>query len=72
MDDTNTQNSEIQKDNLSSEEKKEEASKPAPPIPQKVSKIPAFVQQNHFGKWGGFNNFSNNKQRPGRAASRWR
>lgn len=66
---------EIQEDNIIDEniaEKKEEVVKPTPPIPQKISKVPAFVHQNQFGKWGGFNNFSNNKQRPGRAASRWR
>lgn len=67
---------ENQEENISElntqEDKKEEAVKPTPPIPQKVSKVPAFVHQNHFGKWWGFNNFTNNKQRPGRAASRGR
>ncbi len=66
---------ESQEDNIVEEniiEKKEEVIKTNPSIPQKISKTPAFVHQNQFGKWGGFNNFSNNKQRPGRAASRWR
>lgn len=39
---------------------------------------PAFVKPNSFKnnqtnfRWGWNNNFTNNKQRPGRAASRWR
>lgn len=43
----------------------------APAIATKKSKIPSFPQNNQVTKWGWFNNF-NNKQRPGRAASRWR
>jgi hypothetical protein len=44
---------EIQEDNIIDEniaEKKEEVVKPTPPIPQKISKVPAFVHQNQFGK----------------------
>jgi hypothetical protein len=44
---------------------------PVPQIPTKVNKIPSFPNQNRFGK-GAFNNGFNNRQRPGRAASRGR
>jgi len=54
------------------EEIKETLELPKPIIPvQKVSKIPNFPNGNHFWKWvWGFN--MNQKQRPWRAASRWR
>lgn len=51
-------------------EKVEEIKKPT--IPKKpVSRVPSFPNPNNFSKWG-FNNNFNSKQRPGRAASRWR
>lgn len=61
------------------EEIPEETSKEAEPIVEKPktippiqhSKAPAFLNANSFGKWKPLNNF-NNRQRPGRAASRGR
>lgn len=51
-------------------QKAEEIKKPT--IPKKpVSRVQSFPNPNHFSKWG-FNNNFNSKQRPGRAASRWR
>ena len=51
-------------------EQVEEIQKPTIPV-QKTLKVPNFPNGNHFGKWAP--NFNmNNKQRPGRAASRWR
>ena len=44
---------ESQEDNIVEEniiEKKEEVIKTNPSIPQKISKTPAFVHQNQFGK----------------------
>ena len=57
----------------------EEASKEPKVIPEKPKTIPptqqprtpAFLNANSFGKWKPLNNF-NNRQRPGRAASRGR
>lgn len=47
-----------------------EKEKPTPiAIPNKVSRVPNFPNANMFGRW---NNNTNNRQRPGRAASRWR
>ncbi len=58
---------------LNQEETKEientEKQKPVIPV-QKISKAPNFAHQNQFAR-GWFNNM-NQKQRPWRAASRWR
>jgi len=60
------------------EENLEETSKEAEKITEKPKTIPpiqqarpAFLGSNSFGKWKPLNNF-NNRQRPGRAASRGR
>ncbi len=47
-----------------------ETHKPTIPV-QKVSKVPHFPNAHQFGKGWLNNNFSN-KQRPWRAAARWR
>lgn len=47
----------------------QEKPKTIPPIQQ--PRTPAFLNANSFGKWKPLNNF-NNRQRPGRAASRGR
>lgn len=47
------------------------AEKPKTIPPIQHSKAPAFLNSNSFGKWKPLNNF-NNRQRPGRAASRGR
>lgn len=57
------------KDETTQEVEAVEIHKPTIPV-QKVSRVPSFPNANQFWK-GWFNNF-NNKQRPGRAAARWR
>ena len=59
---------ENKKDNESSQEKTEV--KPEI-ITAKYTRPPAFQKWNSFWKWN-FQNTNNNRQRPGRAAWRWR
>ncbi len=55
---------------LNEEVVEKELHKPSIP-PEKSHHAPSFPNPNHFWKWV-WNFNMNNKQRPGRAASRWR